>query len=107
MDEVLDKEKISEIFSQIFVSCPKLVGRSLKIMPPNADSVYSKGFQIHISPNNDDSLQMCIEKIAKSNDLGTAVENDTIIIFNPLKVQQPARESNKDFLTAETDPTVQ
>ncbi|NLF88406.1 hypothetical protein GX563_06250 [Candidatus Bathyarchaeota archaeon] len=60
-------------------------GKSLKLMPPNADSVISKGYQIHISPNNDEMLESCIEKIVKQHELAIASEGNTLIIFNPLK----------------------
>ena len=85
MDGVLDRDKVKKIFKLISKSCRQIEGRSLRLMPPDADSVYSKGYQIHISPNNDIILQDCIENIVKSNDLALAVEKDTLIIFNPTK----------------------
>ena len=94
MDEVLDREKVSQVFDRVFNNCPMIIGRSIRLMPPNADSVHSKGYQVHISPNNDESLQNCIEKIAKSNDLAIAVENDTLVIFNPLKTPHKSKSSN-------------
>jgi len=54
-------------------------------MPPNADSVHSKGYQIHISPNHDETMKSCIERLAKNNDLAIALEEDVLIIFNPQK----------------------
>ncbi len=85
MDGILDREKVTKLFKEISYRCRQIEGRSLRLMPPNADSVYSKGYQIHISPNNDLLLQDCIERIAKSNYLAIAIEKDTLIIFNPIK----------------------
>lgn len=85
MEDVLDRQKVMEIFKRLFSECQYIEGKSLKLMPPNADSVFSKGYQIHISPNNDEIAEHCITKIAKESDLAIANEEDTLIIFNPVK----------------------
>jgi hypothetical protein len=84
MDEVLDRDKVIDFFKAIFITCTQVEGRSIKLMPPNADSVFSKGYQIHISPNNNEFLGICIQKVAKKSELEIANEGDTLIIFNPL-----------------------
>lgn len=84
MDEVLDRDKVVDLFKAIFITCSQIQGRSIKLMPPNADGVFSKGYQIHISPNINESLEACIQKVAKKRELEIANEGDTLIIFNPV-----------------------
>ena len=84
MDDVLDREKVLRLFKVFFGRCRHIEGKSLKLMPPNADSVHSKGYQIHISPNNDEMLEGCIERIAKEHELAVANEGNTLVIFKPL-----------------------
>lgn len=84
MDEVLDRKEVLRLFKVIFSRCRHIEGKSLKLMPPDADSVHSKGYQIHISPNNDEALECCIERVAKEHELAVADEGNTLVIFKPM-----------------------
>jgi hypothetical protein len=84
MDDVLDRGEVLRLFKVIFDRCRHIEGKSIKLMPPNADSVHSKGYQIHISPNNDEALESCIERVAKEHELAVADEGDMLVIFKPL-----------------------
>jgi hypothetical protein len=84
MNNVLDRDEVIRVFKVIFGRCRHIEGKSLKIMPPDADSVHSKGYQIHISPNNDDALECCIERVAKEHALAVADEGDMLVIFKPI-----------------------
>ncbi len=85
MLEVLDRDKVVQVLKDIFNACNLIEGKSVKFMPPNADSVFSKGYQIHIEPSDDESFTTCIERIAIKYDLATAKERNALIIFNPVK----------------------
>jgi hypothetical protein len=84
MNDVLDREEVRRVFKVLFGQCRHLEGKSLKLMPPNADSVHSRGYQIHISPNNDEALECCIERVVKEHALAVADEGDTLVIFKPM-----------------------
>jgi len=84
MNDVLDRETVLRLFKVIFGRCRHIEGKSLKLMPPNADSVHSKGYQIHISSNNDEMLEGCIERIAREYELAVANEGNTLVIFKPI-----------------------
>ena len=84
MNDVLDRDEVVRVFKVLFGRCHHIEGKSLKLMPPNADSVHSKGYQIHISPNNDEALECCIEKVAREHELAVADEGDMLVIFKPL-----------------------
>ncbi len=84
MNDVLDREEVIRVFKVLFGRCRHIEGKSLKLMPPDADSVLSKGYQIHISPNNDEALECCIERVAKEHELAVADEGNTLVIFKPM-----------------------
>lgn len=84
MNDVLDREEVLRLFKVIFSRCRHIEGKSLKLMPPDADSVHSKGYQIHISPNNDEALECCIERVAREHMLAVADEGDMLVIFKPV-----------------------
>jgi hypothetical protein len=84
MNDVLDREEVLILLKVLFDQCRHIEGKSLKLMPPNADSVHSKGYQIHISPNNDEALEHCIARIVKEHELAVADEGDTLVIFKPM-----------------------
>jgi hypothetical protein len=84
MNDVLDREEVVRVFKVLFGRCRHIEGKSLKLMPPDADSVHSKGYQIHISPNNDEALECCIERVVKEHELAVADEGDILVIFKPM-----------------------
>jgi hypothetical protein len=87
LQDVFDRAKVLEFFKTLFCQCNHIEGKSIKIMAPNADSVFSKGYQIHIAPVTDLMLRTCVEDCAKSEDLAVALEGDTLVIFNPIKAE--------------------
>jgi hypothetical protein len=84
MNDVLDREEVVRVFKVLFGRCRHIEGKSLKLMPPDADSVHSKGYQIHISPNNDEALECCIERVVKEHELAVVDEGNTLVIFKPM-----------------------
>lgn len=85
MKSVLDRDRVVNLFRVIFDDCSQIEGKSLKLMPPDADSVYSKGYQIHFSIDKDENLEACIKRIAEANELATIKEKNILIIFNPIE----------------------
>ncbi len=82
MPEILDRPIVVSFLKQAFEQCPQLEGKSIKLMPPNADSVHSKGYQIHIQPNSV-NFEKCMQPIIKKHNLSMIHEENTLIIFNP------------------------
>ncbi len=70
---------------EIFDRCPHIEGKSLKLMPPDADSVLSKGCQIHIETGKDPTLDNCLATIAQRLNLAVHSEADFLIIYKPRK----------------------
>ena len=75
-----------KILKEILVSCSNMEGKSVKIMPPGADSVTSKGYQIHIQNLGDGSGNSCIHRIAKKHDLSIRDEGTFFVIYKPAVV---------------------
>ena len=85
MQDVLDRDKVVEVLKDIFGKCNLIEGKSIKLMPPDADSVLSKGYQIHIQTKCDQYTESCLQRIAKKYALATAIEDDFLVIYNPTK----------------------
>lgn len=65
----MDRKKAVKIIKKIFEICAQIEGKSIKIMPSNANGVLSEGCQIHIKANNDEFLESCLTRIAMDNHL--------------------------------------
>jgi len=84
----MDREISIAIVKQIFEKCNHVEGKSIKLMPPDADSVLSKGNQIHIEVGDDESLRSCLAVIAEQNNLKIHEEEKMLIVYKPLVPQQ-------------------
>ncbi len=76
----------AEILKEILVTCGNIEGKSVKLMPPDADSVLSKGCQIHIQKARCDVENLCVRRIAKKYDLSVHVEDNFLVLYKPLNL---------------------
>lgn len=79
----MDRETAIEVVKKIFDECLSIEGKSLIIMPPDANNVFSKGCQIHINGKNDDSLESCLRSVADAESLAVAKEGEHLVIYKP------------------------
>jgi hypothetical protein len=54
-------------------------------MPPNADDVLSKDYQIHMRAEIDDILLVCLRKIVKKHQYAINEQKGLVVIYEPLK----------------------
>jgi hypothetical protein len=80
----MERPEAAEILKEILQNCSSLEGRSVKLMPPDADSVLSKGFQIHLQKSNEGIKKNCIYKIAKKHGLQVYDEEDFLVIYRSM-----------------------
>lgn len=81
----MDRPEAVALLKELFDNCPFLEGKSFALMPPNADSVLSKNYQLHIKANLDETSILCIEKIAHKRDLTVNNKGSLVVIYRPLK----------------------
>jgi len=81
----MQREQAVSLVKEIFDFCRFVEGKSVKLMPPNADSVLSKGCQIHIDTRNDAVLEACLQTVTDANGLAMVKEGQLAIIYKPLK----------------------
>jgi hypothetical protein len=82
----MDRKDVASLFKDLFDSCPNLEGKPFVLMPPNADNVMSKDYQIHITAEIDESLLACLRKIVKKYDkYAISLEKNLTVIYEPLK----------------------
>jgi hypothetical protein len=77
------RNEATEILKEVLMSCRVLEGKSLKLMPPDADSVLSKGCQIHIEKVSDFITQSCLNRIARKHKLAVHDDGAYIVIYKP------------------------
>lgn len=80
----MDRSTAVKVIKQIFARCNHSVGKTVKLMPPDANSVLSNGHQIHVEVKDDDYLHSCIEALAKEIGLTVQKEDDFLVIYKPL-----------------------
>ncbi|XHH10294.1 MAG: hypothetical protein ACFCUE_06605 [Candidatus Bathyarchaeia archaeon] len=73
-----------KILKEMLVGCNSLEGKSVKLMPPDADSVQSVGYQIHVQKRLDGAEKACIIKIAQKHSLSMHDYEDFHVIYKPL-----------------------
>ena len=77
------RNEATEILKEVLMNCRVLEGKSLKLMPPDADSVLSKGCQIHIEKVSDCITQSCISRIARKHKLAIHEDEGYFVIYKP------------------------
>ncbi|MDI9577887.1 MAG: hypothetical protein WC203_07480 [Candidatus Bathyarchaeia archaeon] len=80
----MERQQAVSVVKEIFECCRFIEGKNIKLMPPNADDVLSKGCQIHIDAKDDDILMDCLEKVAIGNELAMVKEGQLVILYKPL-----------------------
>lgn len=82
----MNRTEVSALFKELFEECPSLEGKPFVLMPPNADDVLSKDYQIHIRAEIDDLLLMCIRRVIKKHGKYAIKEQkNLLVIYEPLK----------------------
>ena len=80
----------------MFEQCPNIEGKPFALMPPNADDVLSKDYQIHILTDVDESLLACIGNIVrKKGNLGLNLQKGLVVIYEPIKKNLAKEEKEK------------
>jgi len=57
-------------------------------MPPDADDVLSKGYQLHIKANLDEETLSCMKPMVEKHGLKMKQEADLLVIYRPLTKKQ-------------------
>jgi hypothetical protein len=81
----MDKREAADLLIELLDTFGSLQGNSFALMPPNADSVLSKGYQIHIKRTLDESTLLAVRKIVLDRGLAISEENNLTVIFKPIK----------------------
>jgi hypothetical protein len=82
----MNRKEVAILFKELFDKCPSLEGKPFVLMPPDADGVLSRDYQIHIKGEIDESLLVCLRKIVMRHDkYAINVEKNLTVIYEPLK----------------------
>ncbi len=84
MGIVLKRSEAVALLKDIYDGCPFFDGMAISLIPPDSESVPSKGFQIHIKCSfcRDESID-CLEKIAEKHNVAIKQEDTVLIIYKP------------------------
>ena len=81
---VLNREEATHVLKEIITGC-NLSADAVMLMPPNSDSVLSKGYQLHIKSSTQPNDLLCIKTIIETHRLAITTEpdNEIIVIYRP------------------------
>ncbi len=79
----MDRQQAVNVIKEIFEECQLIEGKSIKLLPPEANPTLSNTFQIHIDTNSNPSLEACIKDIAKRHNLAVATKSNYAVIYKP------------------------
>ncbi len=79
----MDRSKAIAMIKEVFEQCRLIEGKSIKLLPPEANPTLSSTFQIHIDTNGDTSLEGCVREIAKRHSLAVAAKMGYLVVYKP------------------------
>lgn len=79
------REEAVNLLKELSDKCTCLVPYAIMLMPPDADEVLSKGFQLHIKANLHQEDLSCMKPFVEERGLKLKQENDLLVIYRPLK----------------------
>jgi hypothetical protein len=81
---LMKREEAIEVLKNLFEICTTLDGRWLSLMPPNAGSKLSQGYQIIIKTPLDELTRNCMQDVLVKYHLTIKItETDTFVIYKP------------------------
>ncbi len=82
----MDRQEATNLLKEIALSCGPIGERSVMLMPPKADDVLAKGYQLHIKSSVSEECLACMENIAKQHNLSIKHEpaNNLTVIYRPI-----------------------
>jgi hypothetical protein len=82
----LKREEAILVLKELFEKCTNLDGHYLELLPPNASTKMSGGYQIEIKATLDEETRTCMQDILIKYQLTIKIqEEDSFIIYRPHK----------------------
>jgi hypothetical protein len=82
----LKRDEAILVLKELFEKCTNLDGHYLELMPPNASTMLSGGYQIQIKTILDEETRTCMQDILMKYQLTIKVEEEnSFIIYRPHK----------------------
>ncbi len=81
----VDRQEAADLLKELLGTFCSLEGKPFALMPPNSDSVLSKGYQIHIKKTLDESTLLSVRRIVLDRGLAISEENNLTVIYKPAK----------------------
>jgi hypothetical protein len=80
----LKREEAILVLKELFENCTNLDGHYLEVIPPNASTRMSGGYQIEIRATMDEETRTCMQDILMKNHLTIKItQPDAFIIYRP------------------------
>lgn len=81
----MKREEAISVLKDLFEKCTNLDGHYLEIIPPNAYTQMSGGYQIQIKATLDEETRTCMQDVLMKNHLTIKItEPETFIIYRPI-----------------------
>ena len=86
----MKREEAILVLKELFEKCTNLDGHYLELIPPNAASLLSGGYQIQIKAILDEETRTCMQDVLMKYQLTIKVEEaNSFIIYRPHKESAP------------------
>jgi hypothetical protein len=82
----MNREEAIAVLKELSALCVCLVPYSVMLMPPNADDVLSKGYQLHIKANLPKEDAVCMRPHLEKRGLTLKQEEDLLVIYRPINL---------------------
>lgn len=83
----LNRKEATSLLKEVNQACAGIGEQGVMLMPPNADSVLSHGYQLHIKATLGNEHLECVKPIVEKYKLAMEYEPDKelLVIYRPLK----------------------
>ncbi len=79
----MNREQAVTVIKNIIDRCQAVEGKSLKLLPPQANNALSYTFQIHIETSGDTMITGCVQSIAKKHNLSVKPIDRWLVVYKP------------------------
>jgi hypothetical protein len=79
----MNRQQAVDVIKEIFQECHTIEGRSLKFLPPQSNNALSDTYQIHIEKSGVNSIEACVQSIAKKHNFSVKTKDRWLIVYKP------------------------
>lgn len=90
----MNRQEAVDLLKEISDTCGSLREQGIALMPPDADSVLSHGYQLHIFAEVSEESIVCLKEVIKKRklQLNLVQEKNLLVIYRPMKASLQTKQ---------------